>query len=841
MDEPNPYIVSKLLKKGLPLWNQREGLGTPLLANPNYEVLNPLKLALNLFPSPYLQDLFYLARIFLMGLFTFLFLRELGLEFPFALFGGTVFMLSGYSLLWINLHPLSTACYVPGLFYFFERTLKAKSRYDHLLFSLLLSFAIFAGKLPVLVMGITLLFGFSVVRTYSADYKKWLKRNLLLIRDLIWGILMAAVLLLPFFELMNQASPIAGPVTTGASCHILSFQGFISLWQPFLLGTDYLNHPVLKGLQDVYPGIMPYVGLNCLFLSFYAVLSTKGRKIWWFFYIWCLFFLAKIYGLLPQDILYQIPVYHKVNFLKYYGTFYFSLSIVAAFGLNQLIKGPSRSRIILSSLLTAIILIACFSQIVYGGYLRGGEDLSYIRNIFIVSITALSVYTCLLLPAVKGKSSFKILIPVSISLFELFIYMPHKHPERTASYSDVNLKGFLSDSKEYRILGDDSSLPPLVSNAMDLYDLRAVSVLTPNNYYQFFQNRIGFSVPHTNNPDLLVASLSPFIDITNVKYILSRNLLGFNKEIFEKHLRENLENHRWIDFFSEMIWHKFRGNLRYGYYDLRGQRRFSLFFSGDFNFTCLLNNKYPYFFIGAGIPVNGCKKEKKLYIIVKGPKNRHSLNIAVQPGQWNDYYIDLREFIGQKITLTISGKTDDSIVLGASGPSIGEKEEIRLIESTPPLFWNEKECINFIGYKNGFYIYENSDVLPRVFFLKGNHTSSVRSAKEPFEYPDRKKAEVACQHLSNNSMQLEVNCPDNGILVFSSLYYPGWKAYVDKKETKIEPYLKTLTAIEVPKGEHLIELVYQPLSFYTGCLISLLSFCTLVFFQVIRKKPEKNI
>ena len=81
VNEPNPYIVKGVIREGsLPLWNTSEGLGMPLVANLNTEVLNPLKVFLNLHPSPVFQDIFFLLRLFIMGLFTYLFLREMNLS-----------------------------------------------------------------------------------------------------------------------------------------------------------------------------------------------------------------------------------------------------------------------------------------------------------------------------------------------------------------------------------------------------------------------------------------------------------------------------------------------------------------------------------------------------------------------------------------------------------------------------------------------------------------------------------------------------------------------------------------------------------------------------------------
>jgi hypothetical protein len=209
------------------------------------------------------------------------------------------------------------------------------------------------------------------------------------------------------------------------------------------------------------------------------------------------------------------------------------------------------------------------------------------------------------------------------------------------------------------------------------------------------------------------------------------------------------------------------------------------------------------------------------------------MSLKVLPGTWNDYYIDLRGFPGNKITLTISGKSNEPIVLGASGPSIGEREEDRLIHRALTVFWEERDGVRYIGNRGGLFLYENTDCLSGAFLVSGH-------ASDPF-MPERAiRVDNAEQPhgLNSNPGQFEVDCPHEGLLVLPRLYYPGWRAYIDDKETAIKPFLNTFMAIEVPEGAHQIRLTYRPSSFYLGVLLSLLSFCALVFFQVIKKDTQ---
>ncbi|MBU1753402.1 YfhO family protein [bacterium] len=60
----------------------------------------------------------------------------------------------------------------------------------------------------------------------------------------------------------------------------------------------------------------------------------------------------------------------------------------------------------------------------------------------------------------------------------------------------------------------------------------------------------------------------------------------------------------------------------------------------------------------------------------------------------------------------------------------------------------------------------------------------------------------------------------NGFLVLGDTWYPGWKAFVDGKETEIYRANLIFRAIALTKGEHKVEFVYTPASFNLGCWIS---------------------
>lgn len=93
-----------------------------------------------------------------------------------------------------------------------------------------------------------------------------------------------------------------------------------------------------------------------------------------------------------------------------------------------------------------------------------------------------------------------------------------------------------------------------------------------------------------------------------------------------------------------------------------------------------------------------------------------------------------------------------------------------------------------------------------------------------------------------NIIKLKVSTPQNGILVLSEIYFPGWKAYVDGVEKKVYRCNWNQRAIPIAAGNHNVEVKFEPASFYRGAWISslslLFSFISLIFLKI---KKIKNV
>lgn len=175
-------------------------------------------------------------------------------------------------------------------------------------------------------------------------------------------------------------------------------------------------------------------------------------------------------------------------------------------------------------------------------------------------------------------------------------------------------------------------------------------------------------------------------------------------------------------------------------------------------------------------------------------------------------------------------------------------------ESAATNFTFEGSRFQKIYQKEGWSIYKNTFALPHVFLTNSFDTySTINEFNKKF---DSKK--VLLEKLPSFSIDkssdagtakiikylpeqitIETDSGTNSLLVLLDTYYPGWKAFVDGKETPILKVNFTFRALQVTKGIHTVEFLYLPASVYWGTLITIISIITSVGFIFVNRKYGK--
>jgi len=173
--------------------------------------------------------------------------------------------------------------------------------------------------------------------------------------------------------------------------------------------------------------------------------------------------------------------------------------------------------------------------------------------------------------------------------------------------------------------------------------------------------------------------------------------------------------------------------------------------------------------------------------------------------------------------------------------------------------WNDQEFQN--KYKklldNSLYsLYENKTFLPRFYLVNGIedwsgspypdmlssvmqrekilvNTKKYNINKELTDCFDNSSGYIQVITYEPNRIILNVSTKCDTLLTGIENNYPGWRAKIDKVNTKIITGNFTQRTILVPKGVHTIEFYYQPIIYLIGILISVISglICLLVYLK----------
>lgn len=89
----------------------------------------------------------------------------------------------------------------------------------------------------------------------------------------------------------------------------------------------------------------------------------------------------------------------------------------------------------------------------------------------------------------------------------------------------------------------------------------------------------------------------------------------------------------------------------------------------------------------------------------------------------------------------------------------------------------------------------------------------AETVKQPAAMPDSLD-NIILKAYEPNALKYEIETKQGGTVVFSEIYYPGWRSYIDGEEVSHGRANYILRAMNVPAGKHTIEFVFDPQSLH---------------------------
>jgi len=190
-----------------------------------------------------------------------------------------------------------------------------------------------------------------------------------------------------------------------------------------------------------------------------------------------------------------------------------------------------------------------------------------------------------------------------------------------------------------------------------------------------------------------------------------------------------------------------------------------------------------------------------------------------------------------------------------------DKNDTEIHDWNPELFKFPNDQVELIWQQGKFKIYQRATALNRAY-LVGKYTvisdsqSILNAIYDPqfdlsstaileTDLSDHQKlqpptnSQVSIDSYQENQVKISASADTNTLLVLTDAYYPGWKVYVDGKQTPIYRANYAFRAIYLPSGDHQVLIIYSPDSFKIGLMITAASLLGIVIASIYLIQTKK--
>lgn len=844
ISETSSRFLSNSIRKGdFPLWNPYGGLaGVPFLADGQAGPLEPIQLLFSLVPRrfwPYAVDWQLLLRFFIAGFTCYLFARRQGIDFMGGIAAGALFMFCSYFMTSGNHPQVKTETLMPLVLYGYDRVIDGVDHKKWLwLCALIIGWAIVAAMPEATFFSLflgSLWYFYKAFLIRQNNIKSLGNARIIVFKYLvptILGVLISAAYLFPFLEFLRLSKNAHAP---GA---------------PVFLGGNAVSIGNLLGL--VFP-LAEYYFLNIGFLAIFALLLVLFHNKKWiehsgtilFFSGYAVLFILAIFDLPLINWIHRLPVFDRIVFYKYpLPSVMFSLAILTGILVTKakegLISGKKVSEALLFSLITGVIISAGVGfENLKLLTLPKEEDKLIILSLILVTVIIVYTYRFVFQKHL-WQSLFLLLVMVNPLFWSRNIHRPDRYDPYTQNIP--RFINYLKNNKEtFRVFGLDGLLFANISTVYGISDLRWIYALVPQRAYDFtirFINSEGPKLIRFTGTEYPISDR--MFDLLNVKYVLSKNAGTCANEknlVQPDFLKQGLGVEQLVINNSSRMVHLADP-------------------SKPFEMKLLVSSDEPIlrFSIGMSPEIfqSGRGDGVRFRVsLADGGAQTELFSKSINPSgnpcdrKWFDEALSLKKLIGQEVTVRFSadsGPNGDGAWDWAYWGDIRMDKDTKIVSPSPVYVAVHQDA--------AVTVYENKGALPRAFVVyQVVNVVDFQSALEYMNNPQFDPGQAAVvedfpselslrinQHersipftagqaelARSGQLKVRVQTETPGLLVISEQYYPGWRAYVDGRETPIYAVDGILRGVFLNEGEHTVIFAYKPLSFSIGLTISIVS------------------
>lgn len=847
----NNYCIQNLQ---IPLWNPYSSTGVPHIGNILTALFFVPSWPAVLFGlSTLTLTILYLAKLYLTGLFTYYYLRSIKLNHLSSLVGAIAFTFVGYSMVWLYYTNSSELFVLPALLYFIEKITSGEARQrDFLGLTLVTAQGIFAGHPETFfhigfASSIYFIFKFLTVKSEIAF--KILKSYSFFT---FLGLMIGAIQLLPFLEYLQNSY---AWTYRNPEAFFLDWNTAILNMIPEFYGSPSIYHlvPYYVNFANYNESAAGYAGISMVVLAVFAMITRYHDALTKFYLFLTIWAAGTVYGIrliyLPTV---SLPLFshaanHRLLFLIGFCTV-----VLGSIAINEILnlreQGEKRSalnRLVLAAfiVLTAVLVLSYTNR----GYLPAVSNLSknvlIFQDILVLLTGLLILITCVIiyfmLTGSEKLMKFAKICIVLLIFAETGVHGMLLEPAIDAKYIHPEIEDFKNITENgdmYRTttIGKLGSVYPANTQIMyGIYDIRNYDAIEIKSYWELL-NSLSKGMIHSwvdlNEID------EDFLDFLGVKWVFSKNDLSKKKDIAVVEntdpVGELVKGFAIEQEFSSQVENLSRVDLLFATYAKE---------KVDSNITVLLINATTGEIIRDVFFNSKVLRDNAWYSIEMDPI-KHSANKTY------------------KLQIIGDGTPGRSVTIWRNSASKDVSGGKLYINSTPAegslcfeTYGDLAPRYKLIKERPGYSLFENLEVIPRAFTVseaiyKSNDSEILRALKDnsfdwrssvllpgddiSLEFPaGNSSTDILKYNL--NYVRIRVKSTQQGILILSDAYYPGWNAYLNGTKTQLLRANYAFRAVDIPSGESIVEFKYEPLSFRLGTAMTVIAL-TIMIIIIIR-------
>lgn len=561
--------ISLEKKIQLPLWNQYNFSGTPLIANFQSAAFYPLNILFFLLPFPFAWSLLIVFEPLFGGIFLYLYLKNLKLHSLAALLGAISFAFSGFFIAWLEWNTLiHVVLWLPLILLAKDRLLEKWNIRWIILFLFAECSAVFAGHVQMLFYTLCISNVYLLVRILQVSQRESVGiRNILLIAVkkyipfLIAGLVLftiTAIQWLPTFQFIDLS---ARDVDLSSWQNVKWFVPWQHLIQ--FIFPDFFGNPTTLNYWGVwnYGEFVGYIGMVPFLLALFSLFFRRDKKTLFFgtlFFLSLLFALPTIFAKIP--FIFSFPFLSTAQPTRLLFVTDFSLAVLAALGFDLLLKNKKGIFYPWIFLFLVVISVEVF---VFTGdrfHFVSSEHLAVAKHNTYFPLAIFITLSALLISAQLLKKFFHTTVLqmfycslIFLTVFDLLRFADKFIPFTQPSYLYPNTQAISFLQKNIGIFRymttDDRLLPPNFSARYRLQSIDGYDPLYLRRYGEFIASSQR-GKPNIARPFGFNRIITPhnyknkIIDLLGVKYILSLSDLTSNKlqKVFQEGQTQVYEN-----------------------------------------------------------------------------------------------------------------------------------------------------------------------------------------------------------------------------------------------------------------------------------------------------------